>query len=80
MRNEVPDYGLLGDVFMEQGRLDEAVVFYQRMVNLRPDLQYFAELTQRSCRSQRWWVRVEPRKSCLLLRNLFAARTGLVLL
>lgn len=44
MRNEAPDYGLLGDVLMEQGRLDEAVVFYQRMVNLRPDLQGYVRI------------------------------------
>ena len=33
------DYGLLGDVLMEQGRLNEAVEAYQRMADLRPDLQ-----------------------------------------
>jgi tetratricopeptide (TPR) repeat protein len=36
------DYGLLGDVLMEQGRLDEALVTYQQMVDLRPDLQSYA--------------------------------------
>ena len=36
------DYGLLGDVLMEQGRLEEAVAAYQRMVDLRPDLQSYA--------------------------------------
>ena len=30
------DYGLLGDVLMEQGKLDEAVVAYQAMMNQRP--------------------------------------------
>ena len=33
------DYGLLGDVLMEQGRLEEAVEAYQKMADLRPDLQ-----------------------------------------
>jgi tetratricopeptide (TPR) repeat protein len=39
IRNEAPDHGLLGDILMEQGRLDEAIVSYQKMINLRPDLQ-----------------------------------------
>lgn len=29
---------------MEQGRLDEAVVWYQRMINLRPDLQGYVRI------------------------------------
>lgn len=36
------DYGLLGDVLMEQGRLDEAADAYQKMVDLKPDLQSYA--------------------------------------
>ncbi len=36
------DYGLLGDVLMEQGRLDEAGDAYQTMVNLRPGMQSFS--------------------------------------
>ena len=36
------DFGLLGDVFMEQGRLDEALVAYQRMLDLRPDLHSYS--------------------------------------
>jgi tetratricopeptide (TPR) repeat protein len=32
------DYGLLGDVLMEQGRLDEAVAAYQQMADIKPDL------------------------------------------
>jgi tetratricopeptide (TPR) repeat protein len=31
------DHGLLGDVLMEMGRLDEAAVEYQAMMDLRPD-------------------------------------------
>jgi tetratricopeptide (TPR) repeat protein len=36
------DYGLLGDALMEQGRLNDAVEAYQRMMNLRPDLRAYA--------------------------------------
>ena len=35
------DFGLLGDTLMEQGRLRDAVVAYQEMVDLRPDLQSY---------------------------------------
>ena len=38
------DYGLLGDALMEQGRLAEAVAAYQRMVDLRPDLQSYSRV------------------------------------
>jgi tetratricopeptide (TPR) repeat protein len=41
-RGEGFDYGLLGDALMEQGRLNEAVAAYQRMMNLRPDLHAYA--------------------------------------
>lgn len=44
IRNEALDHGLLGDVLMEQGRLDEAVVSYQKMINLRPDLQSYTRV------------------------------------
>jgi len=36
------DYGLLGDVLMEQGRLKEAIEAYQRMMNMKPDLHAYA--------------------------------------
>jgi len=36
------DYGLLGDVLMEQGRLDEATDACQKMIDLRPDLHSYA--------------------------------------
>lgn len=36
------DYGLLGDVLMEQGRLTESTDAYQTMIDLRPDLQSYA--------------------------------------
>ena len=44
LRNEASDYGLLGDALMEQGRLDEAVAWYQRMINLKPDLQGYVRI------------------------------------
>jgi len=44
LRNEASDYGLLGDVVMDQGRVDEAVGFYQRMIDLRPDLQGYVRI------------------------------------
>ena len=36
------DFGLLGDTLMEQGELTEAIVAYQKMINLRPDLQSYS--------------------------------------
>jgi len=44
IRNEAFDYGLLGDVLMEQGRLQEAVGAYQKMIDLRPDLQSYTRV------------------------------------
>ena len=44
LRNEAFDYGLLGDVLMEQGRLTEAVTAYQKMIDLRPDLQSYTRV------------------------------------
>ena len=38
------DYGLLGDVLMEQGRLNEAVDAYQKMVDQKPDLEAYARI------------------------------------
>jgi tetratricopeptide (TPR) repeat protein len=40
-RGRAFDYGLLGDVLMEQGRLEEAVTAYQQMADLKPDLQAY---------------------------------------
>ena len=40
-RGRAFDYGLLGDVLMEQGRLDEAVVAYQKMADIKPDLHVY---------------------------------------
>jgi tetratricopeptide (TPR) repeat protein len=44
IRNEAFDYGLLGDVLMEQGRLQEAAGAYQKMIDLRPDLQSYTRV------------------------------------
>jgi tetratricopeptide (TPR) repeat protein len=40
------DFGLLGDVEFDQGKIPEAVAAYQRMVNLRPDLQSYSRVAQ----------------------------------
>jgi tetratricopeptide (TPR) repeat protein len=44
IRNETIDYALLGDVLMEQGRLNEAIEVYQEMIDLRPDLQSYTRV------------------------------------
>ena len=36
------DFGLLGDVLMDEGKFDEAVAAYQKMVDMRPDLQSYS--------------------------------------
>ncbi|MGH9463335.1 MAG: tetratricopeptide repeat protein [Vicinamibacteria bacterium] len=36
------DYGLLGDVLLEQGELDEAIAAYQRMMDQKPSPQAYA--------------------------------------
>ncbi len=36
------DWGLLGDALMEEGRLDEAVEAYQKMIDLKPGPQSFS--------------------------------------
>jgi tetratricopeptide (TPR) repeat protein len=42
-RRGIPaDFGLLGDVLMEQGRLNDAIEAYQRMMDLKPDLHSYA--------------------------------------
>jgi tetratricopeptide (TPR) repeat protein len=43
-REYVLDHALLGDALMEQGRLDEAVAAYQRMVDLKPGLQSYTRI------------------------------------
>jgi tetratricopeptide (TPR) repeat protein len=41
-RGQWLDYALLGDVLMEQGRLDEAVVAYQAMMDQKPSPQAYS--------------------------------------
>ena len=36
------DFGLLGDVLMEQGRLEEAIAAYQKMMELKPSPQAYS--------------------------------------
>src|SRR5207237_5129659 len=36
------DFGLLSDVLMEQGKLEQAIEACQRMVDVRPDLHSYA--------------------------------------
>jgi len=36
------DFGLLSDVLMEQGKLEESIAACQQMIDLRPDLQSYA--------------------------------------
>ena len=36
------DYGVLGDILIDQGRLHDGAAAYQKMVDLRPDLQSYA--------------------------------------
>ncbi len=42
MRGLAFDYGLLGDVLMEQGKLDEAIEAYQKMMELKPGPQAYS--------------------------------------
>ncbi len=44
LRSQAFDYSLLGDVLMEQGRLNEAVIAYQKMIDLRPDLESYTRV------------------------------------
>lgn len=38
------DFGLLGDVLMELGKLDDAIEAYQKMVDLKPDATAYARI------------------------------------
>ena len=42
LRERPFDYGVLGDVLIDQGRIREGAEAYQKMVDLRPDLQSYA--------------------------------------
>jgi tetratricopeptide (TPR) repeat protein len=42
LRERSFDYGVLGDILIDQGRVREGAAAYQKMVDLRPDLQSYA--------------------------------------
>ena len=42
LRERSFDYGVLGDVLIDQGKVREGAAAYQKMVDLRPDLQSYA--------------------------------------
>ena len=42
LRQRPFDYGVLGDILIDQGKVREGAAAYQKMVNLRPDLQSYA--------------------------------------
>lgn len=42
LRERPFDYGVLGDVLIDQGKVREGAAAYQKMVDLRPDLQSYA--------------------------------------
>lgn len=44
LRENFLDHALLGDSLMEQGRLDEAIAAYQRMIDLRPGMQSYCRV------------------------------------
>jgi tetratricopeptide (TPR) repeat protein len=66
-RGMVFDYGLLGDSLMEQGRLDEAVSAYQRMVDLRPDLQSYARVAHLR------WLKGDPEGAMEMMQAAVSA-------
>ncbi len=43
-REFAADHGLLGDALIDQGKVREAISAYQRMVDLRPDLQSYSRV------------------------------------
>jgi tetratricopeptide (TPR) repeat protein len=42
LRERPFDYGVLGDILVDQGKVHEGAAAYQKMVDLRPDLQSYA--------------------------------------
>lgn len=64
------DFGLLGDVLMEQGRLDEAVDAYQKMVDLKPGPQAFARIAHLR------WLKGDLEGAVELMREAAASVSG----
>ena len=42
LRDRPFDYGVLGDILVDQGKVSQGAAAYQKMVDLRPDLQSYA--------------------------------------
>ena len=64
------DFGLLGDVLMEQGRLAEAVDAYQRMVDLKPGPQAYARIAHVR------WLKGDLEGAVELMREAAASVSG----
>ena len=66
-REFVLDHGLLGDVLMERGRLSEAAVAYQKMIDLKPSYQSYVRAAHLR------WLRGDLRDAVALLEMAIAA-------
>ena len=66
-RQFVLDYGLLGDVLMEQGRLTEAAQAYQKMIDIKPFYQSFTRA------SHLRWLKGDLDGAIELIRKAIAA-------
>ena len=66
-RQFVLDYGLLGDVLMEQGRLTEAADAYQKMIDLKPFYQSYTRA------SHLRWLKGDLEGAIELIRKAIAA-------
>jgi len=66
-RQFVLDYGLLGDVLMEQGRLTEAAQAYQKMIDLKPFYQSYTRA------SHLRWLKGDLEGAIELIRKAIAA-------
>jgi tetratricopeptide (TPR) repeat protein len=66
-RQFVLDYGLLGDVLMEQGRLTEAAQAYQKMIDIKPFYQSYARA------SHLRWLKGDLDGAIELIRKAIAA-------
>ena len=66
-RQFVLDYGLLGDVLMEQGRLTEAAQAYQQMIDLKPSYQSYTRA------SHLRWLKGDLEGAIELIRKAIAA-------
>ena len=64
------DFGLLGDVLMEQGRLAEAVDAYQKMVDLKPGPQAYARIAHLR------WLKGDLEGAVELMREAAASVSG----